>query len=113
MAAMTTALIEFSDSRDSRTYSLPNHTVEAMEVVTQKRRVPAGNQTVAEDAIAVVKATTDADGVALKDKISFEVKVKRPKNGQVADRNAALAYFRDIVAGDEFGNSVTTQEYLK
>lgn len=112
MAAMTTVLTEFSDSGNSRTYSLANHSVTAPEIVVQKRRVPTGNQVVAEDSVDIVFATTDADSVALSQRVSFKVTVKRPITGQSTDVDDALAVFRDIIAGDEFGNTVNTQEYL-
>lgn len=40
MAAMTTALTEFSTNGDSRTYTTSGHTVSNPKLVTQKRRVP-------------------------------------------------------------------------
>jgi hypothetical protein len=42
----------------------------------------------------------------------FQAVIRRPKDGIAADVTAALAIFRDIIAGDEFGNTVSTQEYL-
>lgn len=112
MAAMTTALTEFSDQGNSRTYTLAGHTALSPELVIQRRRVPAGNQVVAEDNITVLKATEDADGVVLNQKVSMQVIVKRPISGQSADVTSVLSVLRDIVAGDEFANTVDTQEYL-
>lgn len=112
MAAMTTALTEFSDNGNSRTYTLTGHTAINPQLVIQKRRVPSGSQTVAEDTITVLRSTDDSAGEQLPQKISFEVKVRRPINGTQADVDALLAIFRDIVAGDEFANSVNTQEFL-
>jgi hypothetical protein len=60
----------------------------------------------------VVSSTDDADGAILSQKVSFEAIVRYPVLGTSADTTAALAIFRDIIAGDEFGNSVTTQEWL-
>jgi hypothetical protein len=112
MAAMSTALTEFADNGNSRTYSLSGHTVSEPQLVIQKRRVPVGDQTVSESVVDVVYATTDADGAIVKSKISFSATVRFPIDGQTTDRDAALAVFRDIVAGDEFANTVGTQEWL-
>lgn len=112
MAVMTTALTEFSDNGNSRTYTLAGHTALQPQLVIQKRRVPSGNQVVAEDVITVLKGTVDSAGEPISQKVSFEVKVRRPINGLQADVDALLAIFRDIVAGDEFSNSVDTQEFL-
>lgn len=112
MAAMTTALTEFSDNGDSRTYTQVGHTVGKPQLVIQKRKVAQGNQTVAETSISVISATEDAAGDALPSKVVFQAVIKSPITGIAADVTAMLAVFRDIVAGDEFSNAVTTQEYL-
>lgn len=113
MAAMSTALIEFADNGNSRTYSLPNHTVLKPQLVVQTRKVPTGDQTVAEMKVDVMSATVDANGLTLPSKCLFSVIHRMPILGETAVQAAMLAYFRDIVNGDEFGNSVTTQEWLK
>lgn len=113
MAAMTTALTEFSDNGNSRTYTYTGHTALIPKLVLQKRRVPSGNQTVIEDTITVLVATKDADNNVLPQKVSFSATIRRPLNGTSADVTAALATFRDIIAGDEFGTTVTTQNWLK
>lgn len=112
MAAMTTALKEFSQNGGTRTYTMTGHTYSSPSLCIQKRRVPVGNQTVAEDTVQVLQGTTDSNGDPLDPKVSFEVKVRRPINGQSSDVTSLLATFRDIVAGDEFANTVDTQEYL-
>lgn len=113
MAAMTTPLVQFSDQLNARTYRLPNHTALKPQLVIQKRKVPSGQQSVLEDTITVLSATSDASSVPLAARVSFSVTIRRPNNGSAADVTAMLAYLRDIVAGDEFGNTVTTQDYLK
>jgi len=113
MAAMTTALTEFSDNGNSRTYTYTGHTAQDPRLVIQKRKVPSGNQTVIEDTITVLSGTEDASGNPLSSRVTFQAVVRRPIDGVSADVTAALAIFRDIVAGDEFGNTVSTQEYLK
>jgi hypothetical protein len=112
MAAMTTVLTEFSNIGNSRTSTTSGHTAVKPKVVIEKRRVPEGNQVIVEYAMKVVHATVDADGVILGNKVSFEVVTRYPLAGVSADRDAALAIFRDIIAGDEFANSVNTQEWL-
>lgn len=112
MAAMSTALTEFSDSGNSRTYTTSGHTFGKPKLVLQRRRVPVGSQVVAEDTISVVHATEDADGNILPQKVSLTVTLRRPINGLSTDVDAALVIFRDIIAGDEFGNTVDTSEYL-
>ncbi len=112
MAAMTTALTEFSDNGNSRTYTQAAHTVQQPMLVIQKRKVPTGNQTVAETTVNVVDSTTDVDDAVLSQKVLFSAVVRYPIAGTAADVTAALATFRDIIAGDEFANAVSTQEYL-
>jgi len=112
MAAQTTALTEFSDNGNSRTYVTSLHTTAKPKLVVQKRKVPTGNQTVAEISIDVVHATEDVDGAVLPQKVAFSAIFRQPLAGDAVDVAAALAIFRDIVAGDEFANAVNTQEFL-
>lgn len=112
MAVMTTVLTEFSTSGNSRTSTITGHTASLPKLVIEKRRVPEGNQTMVEYSFKVVEATQDADSITLAQKVSFEGTVRYPLLGDSTDVTAALAVFRDIIAGDEFGNSVTTQEWL-
>lgn len=112
MAAMTTVLTEFSVNGDSRTCTTTGHTAVRPKLVIEKRRVPSGNQTMVEYVAKVVHATEDDDGLVLTNKVSFEATVRYPVLGQSTDVDAVLAVFRDIVAGDEFANSVSTQEWL-
>lgn len=113
MSAMTTVLTEFADSGNSRTYSQPLHTVLKPSLVLQKRKVPSGTQTVAEDTVTVLQATVDADGATIPQRVSISIIVRRPINGQQADIDAALVTARDLIASDEFTNTVNSQEFLK
>lgn len=113
MAAMSTTLTEFADNGNSRTYTQAAHTVLAPKLVLQKRRVPTGNQTIAEDVITVLHATTDANGAVIPQRVTFTSTFRRPIDGDADDVTAALAVYRDIIAGDEFLNTVLTQEFLK
>lgn len=112
MAGMTTVLTEFSTQGDSKTYTTAGHTVSKPKLVIQKRRVPTGKQKTQEISISVVHGTEDSLGALLPEKVAFQTVVKFPVAGIPADVTAALAIFRDIVAGDEFANAVTTQLYL-
>lgn len=112
MAVMTTVLTEFANNGNSRTSSLAGHTAVKPRLVIEKRRVPEGNQTVIEYSAKVVYATVDDDGAVLSSKVTMEAVVRHPLLGQSADVAAALAIFADIVNGDEFANSITTQEWM-
>jgi hypothetical protein len=112
MAAMTTALTEFSNIGNSRTSTLDGHTAVSPRLVIEKRRVPEGNQTMVEFSFKVVYATEDSDGDVLANKVSFEAIARYPVAGLAADVEAALAIFADVIAGDEFANSIDTQEWL-
>lgn len=113
MAVMTTALTEFADNGNSRQYTYTGHTAGEPRMVLQKRRAPSSNKSVIEDTITVLSSTEDALGELLDSRIAFSVNVRRPTNGIAANVTAALAVFRDVVASDEFANTVSTQEYLK
>lgn len=112
MAAMTTVLTEFANNGNSRTSTLTGHTAVSPRLVIEKRRVPEGNQTMVEYGCKVVYATTNADGEVLQNKITFEIVARHPLLGQSADVASALAIISDIVVGDEYANSVSTQEWL-
>jgi len=112
MAAMTTALTEFSDNGNTRTYTYTGHTATEPRLVIQRRKVASGTTSVIEDVVQVISSTEDSGGDLLTSKVLFEAKVRRPADGIAADVTAALAIFRDVVAGDEFTNTVSTQEWL-
>lgn len=112
MAAMTTALTEFSTIGNSRTYALTGHTVLEPKLVVQKRSVPQGAQTMADATFNVVFATEDADGAVLSQKINLGATGRIPVNGIEADVDAALVIFRDIVASDEFTTWIKSQLYF-
>lgn len=113
MAGMSTALTHFATEGDSRTWTTSTHTVSKPRLVIQKRKVPVGNQVVAETTVSVIHATVDAASAILPQKVSFSVTFRQPITGAGADVTSALAIFRDIIAGDEFGTLVTTQNFLK
>lgn len=113
MAAMSTAVTEFADNGNSRTYTYTGHTALKPKLVLQKRKVPSGNQIILEDSVKILVATTDPTTAVMAEKITFEAVVRRPTLGLAADVTAALATFRDVVAGDEFTSMVNTQGWLK
>lgn len=106
MAVMSTTLTEYADNGNSRTYELSGHTTAKVQLVLHRRRVPTGNQVVVEDDLTVLFGTEDSNGDILPQKVGFTVQLRRPLAGIAADVTAALAVFRDIVAGDEFGAMV-------
>lgn len=112
MAAMTTALTEFSAMGNSRTSTLAGHTAQKPKLVIEKRKVPEGQAQMIEYGCKTVCATEDDSSEILASKVSFEITVRYPINGQASDVTAQLAVIRDIIAGDEFANSVVTQEWL-
>lgn len=112
MAAMTTALTEFADNGNSRTYTYTGHTALEPRLVIQRRKVASGNTSMVESTVQVISSTEDSAGEILTGKVLFEAKVRHPVNCITADVTAVLAVFRDICAGDEFGNTVLTQEWL-
>jgi hypothetical protein len=113
MAAMSTALTEFADNGDSRTFTYTGHKASDPRLVIQKRKVPTGDQVVAETSLSVVSGTEDAGNIPLAQRVSFQAVVRYPIAGTYADVTAALAVFRDIVASDEFTASVQTQNWVK
>lgn len=112
MAGMATVLTEFADNGNSRTYTFTGHTVLSPKLVLQKRKVPVGNAIMQEDTITVLLGTTDSDGAVLPQRVSFQAQIRRPITGDADDVTAALAVFRDIIAGDEFGVTVNTSNWL-
>lgn len=114
MAAMTTALTGFAGNGNSKTSTLSTHTVIKPRLVIERRRVAENGSQVAEYSCKVIYATTDATGTVLAQKVAFEATVRYPiLIGADTDITSALAVFRDVIAGDEFANSVLTQEWLK
>jgi hypothetical protein len=113
MAAMTTVLTEFADNGNSRTYTSPAHTSIKPALVIQKRKVPTGNQVVVEDTISTIYATEDAAGVAIPQRVSISITVRRPINGIAADMTAVVTLAREIVASDEFQAMVDTQNFVQ
>lgn len=112
MSVMTTVLTEFSTNGNSRTSTLAGHTTTSPRLVIEKRRVPEGAQTMVESSVKVVYATRDVNGAPVPNKISFEGIMRYPLTGDMDDVSAAKAIFADIINGDEYANTVSTQEWL-
>ena len=115
MTALVTTLTEFSTSENSRTWTTSGHSISKPKLVTQKRRVPVGNQTVSETTISVIQAAVDANDVVMASKPSFQVVVRVPLGIKSSDTTVAdeLAIFRDVIQSTEFGTTVTSQNFLK
>jgi hypothetical protein len=113
MAAMSTVLTQFANNGNSLTYTLPVHTAVKPALVLQRRKVPSGAQTVVEDTITVLYATADPDGAILPQRSSMSVTIRRPLDGEAAIVTSLLALFREVVASDNFANTVSTQEWLQ
>lgn len=118
MASLSATLTEFADNGNSRTYTSASHTASKPKLVVEKRTVPVGNQTIAEFSVAVVQAVNGADGGVAPQKVSMEAKVRYPTldadSSDLATIIAAcLVLLRDVVASDEFGASVTSQNWVE
>jgi hypothetical protein len=118
MASLAATLTEFADNGNSRTYTSAGHTAQKPYLVVEKRTVPVGNQTICEFSAAVVQAVNGAEGGIAPQKISMTASVRYPTldadSSDLATRlAAALVLFRDLVASDEFGASVTSQNWVE
>lgn len=113
MAAMTTVLKKFSELGNTRNYVTSSHTVAKPQVVLQKRKVPSNSSAVAEDILTVLFGTEDSAGDPLSARVAFTVTARRPNDGIPADRAAALALFREVVASDEFQEVIDGQFWLQ
>lgn len=118
MASLSATLTEFADSGNSRTYTAASHTASKPKLVVQKRTVPTGNQTMTEFSGTVVFGVNDSDGGVAPQKVSMEAKVRYPvvavdSSDLATQIAAALVLFRDFVASDEFGASVTSQNWVE
>lgn len=112
MPAMATVLTEFSTNGDSKTNTLAAHTVSRPQLLIEKRKVPVGNQVVAESTVSIVIATVDASGVIMPTKYNYTITARTPIGGLAADATLALTVLRDVVASDDFANTLATQEWL-
>lgn len=113
MPTMATTLTEYSDEANSRTYTVPGHSIAKPKLLLQKRQVGAAGGKSSQDTISVVFGTANAAGAILPNRIAFEIVVRRPVEALAADVTAALALFKEVVASDEFTAVVNTQNYLK
>lgn len=112
MAAMTTALTEFTDNGNSRTFIRTGHTAASPRLVIQKRKV-ANAGGVASVTISTVRSTLDASGAVLPSKVAFEFVARYPVDGTMADVTSELAVIRDIINSDEMTASVSSQGWVK
>lgn len=115
MAAMTTALADYTYNGNVRAFKHPNHTAQKAKLITQKRKAAVGTTGVSEDNISVAYTTLDANDIPIPAKVTFSVNVRRPSNmaGDATEVTDALALFREIIASDNFGSVVTSQAWLQ
>lgn len=113
MVAKTTALNEFSDNGNNRTFTTAGHTVAQPKLVIQRRKVPTGVTGIAEDVVQVLHGTVDVDGNILASKVSFTATIRRPANGTSVEEAAALVIFRDLIASDEFTAVLNGQSWME
>lgn len=113
MPALATALTQFNDEQDKRTWTVPGHSVASPFLVIQKRKTGVLNGAVAQDNVQIVRGTTDGAGAVLAQRVVLEANVRRPVDADADDIAATLALFREVVASDEFAAMVTTQNYVK
>lgn len=114
MAALATALVEFADNGNSRTYTAPSHTALRPRLVIQRRKTASKSGEVAETSIRVVMTQIDALGNVMPAKRSVEIVDRSVVGGSDAAVEAAvLALIRDIVSSDNFAASITTQGWIK
>jgi hypothetical protein len=106
-------LTEFSNSGNSRTYALDNHSAVEPHIVIQKRKVPGGNSQVAETSFDVIVATRDTEGRILKERQRISIIARSPMLGATADMDEVISRTRAIVASDEFSTAIQTQLYIK
>jgi hypothetical protein len=114
MSTITSALVEYADNGNSRTYVAPDHTALRPRLVIQRRKVAGKAGEVAETSIRVVMTQVDANGLTLAAKRTVEV-IDRSVVGGVdtAVEAASLALIREIVASDEFAAAITGQLWIK
>lgn len=118
MASLAATLVEFSDNGNSRTYTAAGHTAIKPKLVVEKRTVPAGNQVMSEFSGTIVFGVNDSEDGVAPQKVSMEAKVRYPvidvdPSDLATVIAAALVLFRDFVASDEFGASVTSQNWVE
>lgn len=114
MTAMVTALTDYADNGESRTFTTSGHSVIEPKLVIQKRRVPSNGQQVASINCAVVQATHDVDGAVLAQKVVGEVSFRYPIDigGTETTIDDVLVILKDIVNGDEFAASIESFGWL-
>jgi len=110
----TLVLTEFSDSENSRTWTLADHNVSEPRLVIQKRKVPNSNQTnaMSETSIKLVCGLLDADSLPIPQKASIEAIIRYPVGTDSSELSTLVDRFQLVVASTNFDTVVTTQGYL-
>jgi hypothetical protein len=89
-------------------YAFASHTALSIKKLIQKTRIAPSDGKVSENSVNVVFTATDADGAVYPNPISIKATVRVPRGAQSSEVDAALAAFRDVIAGDEFTDTVDT-----
>jgi len=115
MAALATTLTSFSTNGDSKVYTTPGHTALLPRLLTQKRRVPTQNGTVASMETLIIRGTKDASGAVLPSKVALSVQVRFPidMGPSQTELTDALTILKDVVASDEFAANLASQGFIK
>lgn len=112
MAAFTTVITQRNDTDNRRVYTIDGSTTSMPRLLIQKR-VEAGPTGVSKDTLSVVYGTEDAAGSPLASKVVFEASIKRPNDGSATVLANAKAAFLDFLNSDQFGQMVTSQDYVQ
>jgi len=111
----TSSYTEFSDSENSRTWTLDDHTVAKPQLVIQKRIIPSSmtdSRAYATSILKVIQGTVDGNGDPMQQKVSFDLTIRYPQGAAAADVTEARALFQEVVASTEFTALVNGQQYL-
>ena len=112
MAGFTTTMSEFSTSDNSRTFAVSGHTAALPKLVVQKRRVPTGEQVMAEDTVTIVYGAAISEGVILTQKSSISIVVRRPISADSTYLTGAYVVAADLITSDQFGLMMSGQLFL-
>lgn len=115
MASFTTVITGVSNTGNSRVYTLPGHTVLRTKYLTQKHKVPVGNQTVAETMLSFGIATVDGSGEDLQEKVGAALTFKTPvkMGASETDVDDMITYVRDFVASDQLVDAIKKQHFVQ
>lgn len=113
MAAMLTALTDYLNNGNSRTFTVSGHTASSPKLVIQKRKAAPKAGAAQEVSVKVVYATTDSvTSEPLQTMIASEHIFRFAPESVSADVAAVLATSLDILGSDEFAAIINTHGWL-